>query len=190
MTQDTQTPSVTETKTETATDTPVGTATETTIETTTETPVDTATDTPVDTATETPVNTDTETPTETITRTAIIVTPTITLTCPCAILTPTFTATPTTVPTVQPEQAVVYPCPAQNSVTVSIKSMMYGDRVVLTVYTSALRKVLRQEYSAAPPDKYTADVSKLSNGTYALVIEIYGGNNRVYRGVKAITIIK
>jgi hypothetical protein len=94
------------------------------------------------------------------------------------------TATP------QLEQVLVYPCPASTAMTVSVKNMMFGDRVVLTVYTSALRKVMHQEYAAIVSNKYTADVSKLSNGTYALVIEIYGGNNRVYRGVKAITIIK
>jgi len=67
---------------------------------------------------------------------------------------------------------------------------MLGNRVVLTFYTSALRKVLSQEYAAIVSSKYTADVSKLSNGTYYLLIEIYSGDNRVYREIKNIIVIK
>ena len=67
---------------------------------------------------------------------------------------------------------------------------MGGDKVTLTIYTSALRKIFKQDYFVTVLNRYTVDVSKLSSGTYPVLIEIYAGNNRVFRQVKPITVIK
>jgi hypothetical protein len=153
------------------------------------TQVMTETDTPAITETDTPQDTETITATltVTITLTPNPLSPTPTITCACV---PTATQTPTLVPAVQTDQAIVYPCPASVAITVGIKDTMAGDKVVLTVYASSLRKVMRQEYTDMLSHKYAADVSKLSNGAYALMIEIYGGNKRLYREVKPVIVIK
>ncbi len=196
------TPSLTpsSTTTATATGTPTLTETATSTATLTGTPTLTGTFTPTSTGTLVPTNTPTATPSPTpsptATRSATATatstptsTPSFTTTLTATTTaTPTGTLTPpiTSTPPAAQETAVVYPNPysGTNTAQVEITLGETADDVVVSVFTTAFRKVGETHYGVQPSGRVNLPLAvrdqggtPLANGLYYLVVKTSQGRS-------------